>query len=57
MKKYKVEFEHRDRNTYGLHFKTSKRTVRATSEEDAIRKIEQALATTIINPKFTEIAG
>lgn len=56
MKKYKVEFECRDRNARGLHFKKAKRTVTANTETEAIQKIEQALMETITNPKVTEVA-
>lgn len=55
MKKFKVEFDYQDRNACGLKFKHAKRTVKAKSEEDAARKLEQALTTTIINPKFIEV--
>lgn len=55
MKKFKVEFDYQDRNACGLKFKHAKRTVKANSEEDAVRKLEQALTTTIINPKFIEV--
>jgi hypothetical protein len=55
MKKFKVEFDYQDRNACGLKFKHAKRTVKAKSEEDAVRKLEQALTTTIINPKFIEV--
>lgn len=54
MRKYTVEFSYRAQNTRGLHFKEAKRTVSAKSEAEAIRKIEQALTTSITATKVTE---
>jgi len=56
MKKYRVEFAYQDFTVRGLHFKKAKRTVKAMSAEDAIRKIETALGTTLIDPEFTEVS-
>lgn len=55
MKKFKIEFSYQDTSKRGLNFKTAKRTVKAKTEEDAIRKVEQALMTDLINPICTEI--
>lgn len=56
MKKFKVEFEVRDFNARGLRFKRAKRTIKAMSQNEAIKKIEQTLSTTVYNPVFTEIS-
>lgn len=56
MKKYIVEFFYQDRNARGFHLKHSKRTLKAKSAEEAVKKIEQALSTTLITPTISEIA-
>lgn len=56
MKKYMVKFSVRDFNARGLKFKNSKKTVRASCEDEAIKKVEQTLSTTIYNPIAVEVA-
>lgn len=42
-KVFEINFTYRDRNAYGLKFKKAKRTVTATTQEEAIHKIENAI--------------
>lgn len=51
MYKYTVEFSVQDRTRRGLHTKVCKKTVKAVTEAEAIKKIEKTLNETIFGEK------
>lgn len=57
MYKYTVEFTKQDRTQRGLHFKTCKKTVKAATEAEAFKKIENALNDTVYDAKTIAVIG